>query len=90
MECFGSHRIIFGSSPVAVLNASPISDCIHPRPTTTNATTPTNALITPERWYVVAKTVVSELVCGSGDAVEAQREMDDVFFGNASRIWGGA
>ncbi|KAJ9093687.1 hypothetical protein QFC21_006283 [Naganishia friedmannii] len=69
MECFGSHRIIFGSS------SPPVFAC-------------STALITPERWYAVAKTVVAELVCGSGDVGEAQAEMDDVFAGNAGRIWG--
>jgi predicted TIM-barrel fold metal-dependent hydrolase len=69
MECFGSHRIIFGSSS--------------PHDAATKA-----SLVPPERWFSVAKTVVSELVCGSGDLAEAQAEMDAVFFGNASQIWG--
>ncbi|KAI5455324.1 hypothetical protein NCC49_000138 [Naganishia albida] len=68
MECFGSHRIMFGSSPP------------HDPATTTS-------LVPPERWFNIAKTVVSELVCGSGDLQEAQAEMDAVFFKNASRIW---
>jgi predicted TIM-barrel fold metal-dependent hydrolase len=69
MECFGSHRIIFGSSPPHDVSMA-------------------SSLVPPERWFSIAKTVVSELVCGSGELGEAQKEMDDVFFGNASRIWG--
>ncbi|KAJ9091943.1 hypothetical protein QFC20_007509 [Naganishia adeliensis] len=68
MECFGSHRIIFGSS----LPHDPSM---------------TTSLVPPERWFSIAKTVVSELVCGSGDLGEARKEMDNVFFGNARRIW---
>ncbi|KAJ9091833.1 hypothetical protein QFC19_008947 [Naganishia cerealis] len=74
MECFGSHRVIFGSSPAVALSH--------------DGTLPPAPLISPQRWFVVAKTVVSELVCGSGEMVEAQAEMDAVFYENASRIWG--
>lgn len=70
LECFGTHRIIFGS-------VNPILDKQRAKEA---------QVVSYGKWYnSIARPVVAEMVAGEG-VQEAQLAMDAIFAGNARRI----